>query len=65
MASDVQSFVDALKKIRADAQLSQKFLQDPHGTLRSMGVQVGKAASAAVGAPNAAAVCVGACVCVG
>jgi hypothetical protein len=67
MASDVQSFVDALKKIRGDAQLSQKFLQDPHGTLRSMGVQVGKAASAAVGAPSAAAVCVcvGACVCVG
>jgi hypothetical protein len=65
MASDTHAFVEALKKIRGDAQLSQKFLQDPHGTLKSMGVTVGKAASAAAGVQGTAAICVGACVCVG
>ena len=65
MAADTQAFVSALKKIRSDPQLSYKFMQDPHGTLASLGVQVGKSASAAAGAPAAASVCVGACVCVG
>jgi hypothetical protein len=65
MAADTKSFVDALKKIRADAQLSHKFMQDPHGTLASLGVHVGKSASATAGAAAPLGVCVGACVCVG
>ncbi len=65
MSSETVGFVNALKKIRGDAGLSQKFLQDPHGTLASLGVQVGKNASAAPGATPALGICVGACVCVG
>ncbi|MCJ2188479.1 hypothetical protein [Novosphingobium beihaiensis] len=65
MASTTEDFVVALKKIRGDADLSHKFMQDPHGTLSSLGVKVGKNATLASGAASAAAVCVGACVCVG
>jgi hypothetical protein len=65
MSASTTDFVSALKKIRADASLSQKFMQNPHATLASLGVHVGKQASAAVGAPASAAVCVGACICVG
>jgi len=65
MSSQTDGFVNALKKIRADANLSHKFMQDPHGTLASMGVHVGKSASAKAGATPALGVCVGACVCVG
>ena len=65
MSYQTDGFVDALRKIRADPQLSHKFMQDPHGTLASMGVHVGKAASAKAGATPALGVCVGACVCVG
>lgn len=65
MASTTDDFVAALKKIRGDANLSHKFMQDPHGTLASMGVHVGKGATLASGAAQTAAVCVGACVCVG
>jgi hypothetical protein len=65
MSTDTDAFVKALKTIRADAGLSHKFMQDPHGTLKSLGVQVGKSASTAAGATPAAGVCVGACVCVG
>ena len=65
MSSQTDGFVNALKKIRGDAQLSHKFMQDPHGTLASMGVHVGKAASTKAGATQALGVCVGACVCVG
>ena len=65
MSSDTTGFVNAMKKIRGDANLSHKFMQDPHGTLSSLGVHVGKNASAAPGATPALGVCVGACVCVG
>ncbi|MEI9928910.1 MAG: hypothetical protein WDN44_16020 [Sphingomonas sp.] len=65
MSSDTTGFVNALKKIRGDANLSHKFMQDPHGTLKSLGVTVGKGASAAPGANPALGICVGACVCVG
>jgi hypothetical protein len=63
--SDTSGFVDALKTIRADPNLSHQFMQDPHGTLAQLGVHVGKSASAAKGSPAALGVCVGACVCVG
>jgi hypothetical protein len=65
MSADTAGFVDALKKIRADPQLSHQFMQDPHGTLAQYGVHVGKSASAAQGENAALGVCVGACVCVG
>jgi hypothetical protein len=58
-------FIEAMKKIRSDPKMSHDFMQDPHGTLASLGVHVGKSATLAAGAPTAAAVCVGACVCVG
>ena len=65
MSSQTDGFVNALKKIRADANLSHKFMQDPHGTLAQFGVNVGKNATTGVGASPALGVCVGACVCVG
>ena len=65
MADYTTGFVDALKQIRADPDLSHKFMQDPHGTLARFGVNVGKNATTGVGASPALGVCVGACVCVG
>lgn len=65
MSSKPEDFIAALKTIRADKELSHKFLQDPHGTLKAHGVTVGKSATAAAGATPALGVCVGACVCVG
>ena len=65
MSADTDGFVAALQKIRADPGLSHQFMQDPHGTLANMGVNVGKNATAASGETPALGVCVGACVCVG
>lgn len=65
MSNLTEDFVAAMQKIRSDPQMSHEFMQDPHGTLATLGVHVGKNASLAAGAPTAAAVCVGACVCVG
>lgn len=65
MSANVDDFVKALKQIREDPALSHKFMQDPHGTLKSLGVEVGRKASAAPGAVAPLGVCVGACVCVG
>lgn len=65
MASTQDDFVQALKKIRESADLSHKFMKDPHGTLKSLGVEVGKQATSAPGAVAPLGICIGACVCVG
>lgn len=61
------NYKDAFNQIRNNPDLAHKFVNDPKGTLASLGVSTGglTTTQAAAGQPSVNAVCVGCGVCVG
>jgi hypothetical protein len=59
------NYKEAFAKIREDAGLAQKFVNDPKGTLESLGVATANLSTAQAGGSAKNGVCVGCVVCVG
>lgn len=55
----------AFSQIRENPELAQKFVNDPKGTLASLGVDASKLTAASGGSASQASVCVGCGICVG